>query len=109
MAAVGRIQSYEVVVDVPSIAANITAEVAVAVPGVHVGDHYVGGEIASTLNAGLGLVGGYVSAANQVTLRIQNSTAGALDPASATMQLTISRGDDGSGDFGVGSGPAWSG
>lgn len=109
MAAQAKIRSFQVTVDVPSIGANTTGEVAVTVPGVKATDHFLGCEIASTLNAGLGFGGGYVSDDDEVTLRFQNSTAGALDPASATMQITILRGDDGTGEAAVGSGPAWAG
>lgn len=105
----GKLHSYQATVDFPSISANTTGELAVTVPGVLATDHYVGCEIASTLNAGLGVVGGYVSAANTVTLRVMNTTAGALNPASATMQIHVLRGDDGSGAASVGSGPAWAG
>lgn len=81
MAQVGKLLSFQATVDVPAIAANTTGEVAVTIPGVLATDHFAGAEIASTLNAGLAAGGGYVSAADTVTLRFINTTAGSLNPA----------------------------
>ena len=112
MAAQGRVQVYKVAAaDIPSIAANTTGELAITILGLLVGvDRYVGHtDDLSILNAGLGAAGGEVTADDTVTLRWINATAGALNPAVTDLYITIFRGDDGSGDGGVGSGPVWAG
>lgn len=61
----------------------------VAVPGVALGDMVLGASF-SVDEAGL-TVTGYVSAANTVSLRIQNESGGTVDLASATIRLVIAR------------------
>lgn len=73
-----------------SIAAGAAATQSVSVPGAAVGDGVVIGLPAAGLTAGLIPVA-WVSAAGTVTLRIENTTAGALTPAVATYRLTAIR------------------
>jgi hypothetical protein len=77
---------FTISIDVASVAANISAEQTFTAPGVLLGDMVfvntpsVG---TATLNAGLGVTGARVTAANTIGLRFMNSTAGALDPSAA--------------------------
>lgn len=73
--------------DFASIAAATTANLTITVTGAAVNDAVLLGPPA-TLEAGL-VATGYVSAANTVTVRVANVTAGAIDPASATWRATI--------------------
>lgn len=73
--------------DVASIAAGAIATIAITVTGAASGDPVVIGAPAA-LGAGL-LWSGYVSATDTVTVRIYNSTAGAIDPASATWKASV--------------------
>ena len=75
-----RVQT--VAFDMASVAANITAEQAVTVTNVAATDICLSVIPATGLNAGLSVISGRVTSANQITIRISNSTAGALDPAS---------------------------
>lgn len=61
----------------------------VTVPGVALGDMVLGASF-SVDEAGLTITG-YVSAANTVSLRIQNESGGTVDLASATIRLAIAR------------------
>lgn len=77
--------------DPASVGAATTSEQDVTVAGVRATDKLVQIEPPATLNAGLGVVGGRVKAANTITVRIMNATAGALDAASATWGFVIGR------------------
>lgn len=68
--------------DFPSVAAAGQQELTITVTGAAVGDAVMLAPPA-TLTAGL-VATARVSAANTVTVRLSNITAGALDPASAT-------------------------
>jgi hypothetical protein len=61
----------------------------IAVPGVVLGDIVIG------FSFGVDLAGitatGYVSAANVVTIRLQNESAGTLDLASTTVKVVVGR------------------
>lgn len=72
-----------VTVDPASIAAGAIAEETVTVSGAVAGDLVLVSP-PTTLNAGIGVVGAYVSAADTVKLRLLNSTGGAVDIASAS-------------------------
>ena len=111
MAAQGKIRFHKVTANIPSIAANTTGELAITVTGLLQGvDHYLGHEDdLSNLNTGLGAAGGEVTADDEVTVRWINTTAGALNPGSTTIYICTFRGDDGSGDASLGSGPIWAG
>lgn len=80
---------FTVAFDMASVASATTAEQAVTVTGVASTDICIAVIPASGLNAGLAVTGGRVTAANQVTIRISNSTAGALDPASQNYTFVV--------------------
>ena len=111
MAAQGKIRFHKVTADIPSIGANSTAELAIVVTGLLQGvDHYHGHEDdLSNLNTGIVAAGGEVTADDEVTVRWGNLTNGSLNPGSATIYICTFRGDDGSGDASLGSGPIWAG
>ena len=111
MAAQAKLRFHQVTADIPSIGANTTGELAITVTGLIKGvDHYLGHEDdLSNLNTGLGAAGGEVTADDEVTVRWVNATGGSLDPGSTTIYVTTFRGDDGSGDASLGSGPDWAG
>ena len=73
--------------DFPSIAADDEDELTISVTGASVGDAVSLGAPAA-IEAGLVWVG-YVSAADTVTVRVRNTTAGAIDPASATWKASV--------------------
>lgn len=72
-----------------SIAAGATAELTITVPGAASTNAVVLGPPAG-LEAGL-MATGRVSAADTVTIRLHNTTAGAIDPADATWRATVLR------------------
>lgn len=73
--------------DFGSIAAGLSADLTITVTGAEVGDCVVPSAPAA-LNAGL-TVFAFVSAANTVTVRLVNNTAGAVDAASATFNVVV--------------------
>jgi len=75
--------------DFPSIGAGAEAELTVAVATAITGAPVILGPPA-TIEAGLSW-GGYVSAADTVTIRVRNDTAAAIDPASATWTVRVAR------------------
>jgi len=75
--------------DFPSIAAGAEAELTVAVTGAAAGAAVFVGAPAA-IEAGLSW-GAYVSAADTVTIRVRNDTAAAIDPASATWTVRVTR------------------
>lgn len=83
-----------VTIDLASVAAATSAEQTFTVPGLRVGD-FVAVTIPSTLNAGLGIVGARVSAADTLALRVMNATAGALDAGSASFGVMVIRPESG--------------
>lgn len=111
MAAQAKIRIHKVTANIPSISANTTGELAITVLGLIQGvDHYLGHEDdLSNLNTGLGAAGGEVTADDEVTVRWINTTSGSLNPGSTTIFVLTFRGDDGSGDASLGSGPDWAG
>lgn len=76
--------------DAAAVAANTTAEQNFTVPGLQIGD-MVFVSPPSSLNAGLGICGTRVDAANTLTVRFNNNTAGSLNPASAVYTLLVFR------------------
>ncbi|MER5420336.1 hypothetical protein [Streptosporangium roseum] len=74
-------------IDFASIAAGAVGTDTVTVTGAATGD-FVLVAPPGNLNAGL-VVFGFVSAANTVTIRVLNGTAGAIDPASASWKVTV--------------------
>lgn len=73
--------------DFASIAAAASADLAITVTGAAVGDSVELG-LPAAPTAGL-VFNGFVSAANTVTVRATNITAGAVDAASATYRATV--------------------
>lgn len=73
--------------DFPSIATLTTATLNITVTGAVVGDPVVLA-LPATVNAGI-VFDARVSAADTVTVRATNITAGAIDPASATFGVTV--------------------
>ena len=82
-----KISGGTVAVDFPSIAANTTGSKTVTVTGAATGDIVVFNPPA--LTAGLSFAGAYVSAANTVTVYAANTTASAIDQASATFNYLL--------------------
>ena len=75
--------------DFGSIAANTTAEATVTLPAnMNVRTGAVVSVSAPSLEAGL-VATGYVSAANEVKVRVGNVTVGAVDPASQAFYLAV--------------------
>jgi hypothetical protein len=73
--------------DFASIAAGAVGTLTASVTGAATGDFAV---VAPPGNLNAGLVAfAFVSAANTVTIRIINGTAGAVDPASATWGIAV--------------------
>lgn len=73
--------------DFPSIAAQSSADLTITVTGAATGDRVALGPPIN-LNAGL-VPYGFVSAADTVTVRVTNVTAGALDPTSAGWKVAV--------------------
>ena len=89
---VSAIGVFTINIDVASVAANISAEQTFTAPGVRVGDVVWVNTPAigtATLNAGLGVTGARVTAADTIGLRFTNSTAGPLDPSTAVGYLVL--------------------
>ncbi|MEV8638100.1 hypothetical protein AB0395_41255 [Streptosporangium sp. NPDC051023] len=73
--------------DFASIAAGAVGTLTVTVTGAATGDFVIVAP-PGNLNTGL-VVCGFVSAADTVTIRVLNGTAGAIDPASSTWKVTV--------------------
>ena len=76
--------------DFPNTAANAVSDLTVPMAGVLLGDAVTLGVPAASVPAG-GSYFGWVSAADTVTVRYVNNTAGALDPASGAFLLVVTR------------------
>jgi hypothetical protein len=82
-----KIVSGTATLNFPNISSNSTEELTMTVTGAIVGNSvHIGAP--STIETGLGW-SGYVSATNTVTIRVHNSSGGAVDPASATWRATV--------------------
>jgi predicted RecA/RadA family phage recombinase len=79
----------EAALDFPSIAAAASSALTISVPGAAVGDIATVG-LPAVPTAGL-LFTAWVSAADTVTVRATNITAGAIDAASATYKVAVSK------------------
>jgi hypothetical protein len=75
--------------DFPAIAAQGTAQLNIAVPGAAIGDA-VKLALPATVNNGV-VFDARVTAADTVSVRAQNITAAAIDPASATYGVIVSK------------------
>lgn len=76
-----RVLTATATLDFPSISAGAVAVLTITVTGAIAGD-FVTLAPPAALAAGL-MFAGFVSAANTVTVRLHNTTGGAIDPASA--------------------------
>jgi hypothetical protein len=83
--------TLDVSVDLGSQAPATSTENTVTVPGVLAGDDIIGVIPPSGLNAGLAVSHARVTAADTVSLRLVNATAGAIDPASLTNRFVVGR------------------
>jgi hypothetical protein len=82
----------DVTYDMASLNATTAADLAITVPDVVAGVDEVSCVIPGVaLNAGLQVVSAHVSADKTVTVRVYNTTAGALDPASTTWRFIMQR------------------
>ena len=81
--------SVSCTLDVGSLADGAGETETIAVPGVALGDAVIGFSFGVD-KAGV-VVHAYVSAANVVTLRLQNESGGTVDLASTTIRLVIAR------------------
>ena len=85
--AIKRVYSTTATLDFPSIAANLADDLTVTVNGAKVGDAvYIGAPAALESEI---TVMGFVSAADTVTVRAANNSAGAIDPASASYRIVV--------------------
>lgn len=75
--------------DVGSLADAAGSSDTITVPGVALGDIVIGFSFGVSL-AGITATA-YVSAANTVTIRVQNESAGTVDLASTTVKLVVGR------------------
>ena len=85
----GAVTTNQATLDFPSIAAGAIATLTVSVPGAQAGQPVALGPPAA-IEAGL-MWSGFVSAASTVTVRLHNTTASAMDPASATWDVRVLR------------------
>lgn len=74
--------------DFPSVAAAGNQELTISVPGAAVGDDVAGPFLSGAPTAGI-IYSARVSAANVVTVRAQNVTGGAVDPASTEYRVIV--------------------
>lgn len=83
------IRIYTATFDPASCSASTTTESTATVTGVATTDICLAVIPPSSLNAGLGVVAWRVSAADSIVVRFSNSTAGAIDPASASYTFVV--------------------
>ena len=69
------------------VAINTTAEQTFTVNGLRVGDHVA--VVKPTAQAGLGIVGSRVSAANTLAITFSNNTAGTITPTASQVYLVL--------------------
>ena len=86
-AAIIRVLMGSAALDFPSIAAASQQNLTITVTGAAVGDEVLLG-LPAAPTAGI-VFNAFVSAANTVTIRATNVTAGAVDPASATYNVVV--------------------
>jgi hypothetical protein len=82
------IREVTATVDPASINANVSGDTSITVAGVARGDYVIGIEAPAALDAGISY-NAWVTAANTITLRLANSTAGAVNVASADWKFLI--------------------
>jgi hypothetical protein len=78
-----------VTVDIASVAAATVATTSsISVPGAEVGD-WVGASPAAALSVAVGICHAFSAVADTVSMAVVNPTAGALDPASASINFLV--------------------
>jgi hypothetical protein len=77
-----------VATDFPNTAAGTSSDINVTYTGAAVGDFVI---VTSNINPANTSITGYVSATNQVTLRFNNYSGGAIDPSSANISITVKK------------------
>jgi hypothetical protein len=82
-----RVLTGTATLDFPSTAAASTSTLTISVPGAQVNDAVILG-LPAVMTSGL-VYDAYVSAPGTVTVRTQNLTAGALDPAAAVFKVAV--------------------
>jgi hypothetical protein len=88
----GAVMLRAVTVDAGSIAAANSLDVVMTVADAMITDiAYVTTDASVAFNAGLGISHAWVNAAGQVTVRLLNLTAGAIDPASRSFMVMLFR------------------
>lgn len=85
---VKKIKRYQPTIDPASVAANTSAEQTFTVTGLAVGEVVLAVN-KPTADAGLGIVGMRVSAADTLALTFMNSTAAAIDAGSETYEVIV--------------------
>jgi len=87
--AVPRIQTFDLVIDPGSCAANTTTAEAFTLTGIKTSDHvYVN---KPTHTAGLAIANAFASATDQITIVFGNYTGSGIDPPSETYRVTAIR------------------
>lgn len=84
-----QVDVFSVTFNPASVAAATTAEQALTVPGVRIGDVVVLNK--PTLTAGVGVVGSRVSDNDTVMVTFVNATAAAVDPGSEVYLVAVFR------------------
>lgn len=74
--------------DFPSTAAGTSSDLTIAVAGAAVGNPV---SVSAPVNAANSSYSAFVSSAGVVTVRFNNYSAGAIDPASGTYKVTVSK------------------
>jgi hypothetical protein len=96
---INKMQTVRVTLSPSSVSANTTAQQTFTVPGVIVGDVVLAVEKPSH-QAGLGIVGWRVTAANTVGITFSNNTGSGITPtASEAYDITVARLDSTSAVF----------
>ena len=85
----GDMIKYTVTMNVTQINTITTSEQNVTVTGVGSSDVPVGANMPSTMNAGIGIAGARVGAANVVTVRFINTTAANVTPGNTSMDFYV--------------------
>ena len=80
----GDVKKYTATVDPGDITTKLTLDVVATVTGVGANDQCIAMDFPAALDAGVGVVGFWVSGANAITVRFMNVTAGNIDPASGS-------------------------
>lgn len=81
-----RIRSFNVTIDPVSIAATSESIETVAVPGLRTTDRIIINKPTNTV--GVDMIGGWVSAADQLSVKFVNRTGGAINPPSEIYLIT---------------------